>query len=224
MSEAAGFAAWLHADMHDPGSARNYYRMAINAARNARRDLLTSYMIGSLAAFEIENEDPAFGLELLVEARTTLGEHPPPVAEAWLSSLEGLGRATAHDKPAALQALHNAEQAVSAHERATDPPWPWVFPFDQGKLARYRALIMVRLGDAVEAVNAFADSLSAAQPSEKQRGMIMVDIATARYLAGEIDEAFYLAQEALILGLTYGSERIVQRARRVSVHGSGVRV
>ena len=32
-SEAAGFAAWPHADMYDIGSARAYYRIAIGRAR-----------------------------------------------------------------------------------------------------------------------------------------------------------------------------------------------
>lgn len=38
--EAAGFAAWLHADMDDAGSARGYYRTAVRNARLARDPLL----------------------------------------------------------------------------------------------------------------------------------------------------------------------------------------
>jgi hypothetical protein len=53
-SEAAGFAAWLHADMYDIGSARAYDRMAIGRARQAGHDLLAGYMLGSLAAFELD--------------------------------------------------------------------------------------------------------------------------------------------------------------------------
>ncbi|MEV6866615.1 helix-turn-helix transcriptional regulator [Streptosporangium subroseum] len=53
MSEAAGFAAWVHADMHDTGTSRTYYRLAIDSARHAEHSLLAAYMIGSLAAFEI---------------------------------------------------------------------------------------------------------------------------------------------------------------------------
>src|SRR5260370_18317367 len=37
-SEAAGFAAWLHADMYDIGSARAYYRRAIGRAPQAGPD------------------------------------------------------------------------------------------------------------------------------------------------------------------------------------------
>src|SRR5262249_43035370 len=40
LSEAAGFAGWLHADMCDRGTARGYYRLAVGTARRAGHDLL----------------------------------------------------------------------------------------------------------------------------------------------------------------------------------------
>lgn len=214
MSEAAGFAAWLHADMHDIGTSRTYYRLAIDSARQAEHSLLAAYMIGSLAAFEIDADDPLLALDLLAQARRELGEQPPATARAWLCSIEALGHATAHDAPAAAAALREAESAVIAGERAAAPPWPWVFPFDDAKLAGYRALVMVRLGRADEAVAAFAESLSSAQPAIKQRGVLMTEIATAKAMSGDHDEAFHLVSNALTVGITYGSERIIQRARR----------
>ncbi|MFC6081708.1 hypothetical protein [Sphaerisporangium aureirubrum] len=213
-SEAAGFAAWLHTDMHDTGTARAYYRLAIDAARKADHALLAAYMIGSLASFEIEGDDAELGIVLLADARRRLGDHPPPTASAWLSSIEALGHAAAQDASNAMAALYEAEQAVQRAERATAPPWPWVFPFDQPKLAGYRALVMVRLGRHQEAVSAFAESLAAAQPAIKQRAVLMTEIATAWRIAGEYDEAFRLAGEALTVGVTHHSERVIQRARR----------
>ena len=72
-SEAAGFAAWLHADMYDIGSARAYYRMAVGRARQAGHDLLAGYMLGSLAAFETDGGDPELGLTLITVARQQIG-------------------------------------------------------------------------------------------------------------------------------------------------------
>ncbi len=43
----------------------------------------------------------------------------------------------------------------------------------------YRALACVRLGRAEQALAAFAQSLSAAQPAPKQRAVLMLDVATA---------------------------------------------
>nr|WP_189180554.1 helix-turn-helix transcriptional regulator [Microbispora rosea] len=214
VSEAAGFAAWLHADMHDAGTARTYYRLAIDTARRAEHNLLASYMIGSLASFEIEADDATLGLALLSEAARQLGNHPPATARAWLSSIEALGHATVRNAPAALAALGEAEKAVTAGERAAAPPWPWVFPFDHAKLAGYRALVMVRLERPDEAVSAFAESLASTQPAVKQRGVLMTEIATAKSMAGEIDEAFRLASDALAVGVNYASDRVIHRVRR----------
>ncbi|MEV0228402.1 helix-turn-helix transcriptional regulator [Nonomuraea sp. NPDC050786] len=213
LSEAAGFAAWVHADMQDTGSARLYYRRAVDSARQANHALLAAYMIGSLAAFEIDGDDPLIGLNLLARARREIGERPPAIARAWLSSLEALGHATARDEAAALQALSAAEAAVRAGERAAAPPWPWVFPFDHAKLAGYRALVMVRLKRPIEAVAAFNESLSSAQPGAKQRGVLMTEVATAEAMSGRYDEALYLASNALTVATTYGSERVLHRVK-----------
>ncbi|MFG1959824.1 transcriptional regulator [Nonomuraea sp. NPDC049028] len=213
LSEAAGFAAWVHADMQDTGSARFYYRRAIDSARQADNALLAAYMIGSLAAFEIDADDPLTGLNLLARARREIGERPPATARAWLLSIEALGHASARDESAALQALRAAESAVRAGERAVAPPWPWVFPFDHAKLAGYRALVMVRLKRPAEAVAAFNESLASAQPGAKQRGVLMTEVAAAQAMSGHYDEALYLASNALTVGTTYGSERVLHRVR-----------
>ncbi|MFI7151208.1 hypothetical protein ACIBO2_40345 [Nonomuraea sp. NPDC050022] len=209
LSEAAGFAAWVHADMQDTGSARFYYRRAIDSARQADNALLAAYMIGSLAAFEIDADDPLTGLNLLARARREIGERPPATARAWLLSIEALGHAAARDEAAALQALRAAESAV----RAVAPPWPWVFPFDHAKPAGYRALVMVRLKRPAEAVAAFNESLSSAQPGAKQRGVLMTEVATVEAMSGRYDEALYLASNALTVGTAYGSERVLHRVR-----------
>jgi len=101
-----------------------------------------------------------------------------------------------------------------------EPPWPWIFPFDQAKLAGYRALVCVRLGRPGDALAAFADSLVTPQPAPKQRAMIMLEVATAACGQGvkekdtaRIDEAFSLATEALTMGERYDSGRVMQRSR-----------
>ena len=228
-SEAAGFAAWLHADMYDIGTARAYYRMAIDRARRAGHDLLAGYMLGSLAAFEIDSGDPEFGLTLVTEARQQVGSTPHPAPRAWLDANEALSLAAARrDAAGAGQALTRAARIIEQDQRSEPPPWPWVFPFDQAKLAGYRALVAVRLTRPADALAAFAESLSAAQPAPKQRAVVMLEVATAarqdgtaRHDNDRIDEAFRLACEALGVGVTYSSERVVERARRFRREYSG---
>jgi transcriptional regulator with XRE-family HTH domain len=228
-SEAAGFAAWLHADMYDIGTARAYYRMAVDRARHAGQDLLAGYMLGSLAAFEIDSGDPEFGLTLVADARRQIGDAPHPSPQAWLNATEALSLAAARgDADAAARALASAARVIDQRPGAGPPPWPWVFPFDHAKLAGYRALVAVRLGRPADALAAFAESLSTAQPAPKQRAMVMLDVATAtrqdgagRRDSARIDEAFRLGCEALGVGMAYSSERLIERARRFRREYSG---
>jgi hypothetical protein len=125
-------------------------------------------------------------------------------------------------------ALIRAARIIEQDQRSEPPPWPWVFPFDQAKLAGYRALVAVRLTRPADALAAFAESLSATQPAPKQRAVVMLEVATAarqdgtaRHDNDRIDEAFRLACEALGVGITYSSERVVERARRFRREYSG---
>jgi hypothetical protein len=101
-------------------------------------------------------------------------------------------------------------------------------PFDHAKLAGYRALVAVRLTRPADALAAFTESLSADQPAPKQRAVVMLEVATAACQDGtarrdsdRIDEAFRLACEAFGVGVTYSSERVIERARRFRREYSG---
>jgi tetratricopeptide (TPR) repeat protein len=178
-------------------------------------------MLGSLAAFEIDNGDPVTGLRLAGQARQQLGDPLHPTPRAWLAALHALGHAAGRDGEAADAALDRAEAAIVDAPGAQDePPWPWLFPFDHAKLAGYRALAYVRLGRPEQALAAFAQSLGAVRPAPKQRAVIMLEVATAARQqatasrdAARADEAFGLAVEALAAGQRYGSERVIERSR-----------
>ncbi|MBB5121154.1 helix-turn-helix domain-containing protein [Streptomyces eurocidicus] len=125
-SEVASLVGWLSWDMADQGSARTWYGAAIKAARRAADPLLIAYQQGSLAQFEVEYGNCAQGLALIRSARRQLGSERPPIAAAWLSSLEAVAHATAGDDRAADRAL--TASAAEAARMAADaaPPWPWV--------------------------------------------------------------------------------------------------
>ena len=228
VSEAAGFAAWLHADMLDIGTARTYYRLAIDRARLAKQDLLAGYMLGSLAAFEIEGDDPGLGLALIAEARRQIGSAPHPTPQAWLDSIEALSFAAIGKGTDADRALIRARKVIERGSEPSRVPWPRVFSFDLAKLAGYEALVAVRLNRPAEALASFADSLSAVQPAPKQRATIMLEVATAARQDGmrrrdseRIGESFQLATEALGIGIAYSSARVIQRARRFRRYYAG---
>ena len=146
---------------------------------------------------------------------------------AWLHADMSLAAAR-RSGDVATRALTRAAKTIDQDRRSEPPPWPWVFAFDHAKLAGYRALVAVRLTRPADALAAFAESLSAAQPAPKQRAVVMVDAATAACQDGtgrrdsdRVDEAFRLACEALGVGVTYSSERVIERARRFRREYSG---
>ena len=211
--EASGFAAWLNADLGDLGSARMHYRTAVIRARQAGMHLLDVYMLGSLAAFEIETaEDPELGLGLVHEAEHVLGHDSHPTARAWLACISALAHAGIGDRAAAGGAIRRAEREVSDPDNA-HPPWPWVFAFDEAKVAGYRARAAVRLRNPHEARAAFAEAVHPPSHNAKQSALLKVELAGAHAEAGDIDEAFRLAREALTTGVRFSSERVVGRVR-----------
>ncbi|GAB3213490.1 helix-turn-helix domain-containing protein [Marinactinospora thermotolerans] len=221
-SEAAGFAAWLHVDMGDDGSARRHYRAAVERAGQAGHALLAAYMLGSLAAFEIDDDDPSLGLTLTAEAGRRLGHNAHPTARAWLACVRALGHAGRGDAAAAHREIASAEAAVNRSDNS-EPPWPWVFAFDEAKVAGYRALTAVRLRQPNEARRAFSDAFGGVRPGAKQGAVLMVELASAHADAGDVDEAFRLAGEALRTGVLFRSERIIGRVRRFRRHYRGPR-
>ncbi|GAB3482139.1 helix-turn-helix domain-containing protein [Nocardiopsis coralliicola] len=223
-SEAAGFAAWLHADMGDAGTARAYYRTSVERARHAGSRLLDVYMLGSLAAFEIEADDPALGLSLAGEAGRRLGPGAHPTAIAWLACVRALGHAGLSAAAEADREIALAERSVERSDNA-EPPWPWVFAFDHAKVAGYRALASVRLARPQDARSAFAEAFSGTRPGPKQGAILQVELARAHADAGDADEAVRLATDALDIGARLKSERVVDRVRRfrrsVPARGAG---
>lgn len=212
-SEASGFAAWLHADQGDLGSARTHYRTAVVRARQAGMRLLDVYMLGSLAAFETDAaEDPELGLGLVREAEHVLGPAAHPTACAWLACVGALAHAGLGDRAAAALALLRAEKEV-ARSCDADPPWPWVFAFDEAKVAGYRALVGVRLRSPHDVRGALAEAFAPPTGNARQSAVLQVELASAHADAGDVDEAFRLAREALATGARLDSERVIGRVR-----------
>ncbi|WP_107482478.1 helix-turn-helix domain-containing protein [Streptomyces scabiei] len=215
-SEVASLAGWLSWDMADAGSARTWYGAAIKAARRSGDRLLIAYQQGSLAQFEVEAGNVAQGLSLIRGARRQLGSERPAIAAAWLSALEAVAHATVGDERAADRALiastNEVEQMQISSEEA--PPWPWVFAFDQRKVAAARVTCGARLARPRWVLTSLDDATAALTSNhEKQRALLGLDVASGHMTSGHLDTAFALATHALDTGLRLRSGRVVERAR-----------
>ena len=212
-SEAASLAAWLAWDMGDNGSARTWYGSAIKAARSAGDPLLAAYQLGSFAQFEAHAGNGAQALTLVGTARRSLGPQRPAITDAWLSSVEALAHAAVGDQYAADHALIRSRAAAERLPLEEPPPWPWVFAFDESKVAACRVTCGARLGLPNWVIT--ADTAALATGHAKQRALLVLDIAAGHLGAGRVEAAFALASRALDTGIEYRSGRIVERARTV---------
>lgn len=210
-SEAASLAGWLAWDMGDNGSARTWYGSAIKAAKAAGNPLLTAYQTGSLAQFEAHAGNGVQALNLAAKARRALGDQRPAVADAWLSSVEALAYAAVGDRRRADRSLTSSRAAAATLDGHEPPPWPWVFTFTETKVAAARVACGARLGLADWVLSEDTEALATGH--EKQRALLVLDIASGHLAGGRVEAAFALASRALNTGLKYRSGRIVERAR-----------
>ncbi|MFE7015759.1 helix-turn-helix domain-containing protein [Streptomyces sp. NPDC057651] len=209
-SEAASFAGWLAWDKGDNGSARSWYGSAVKSARAAGNALLIAYQAGSLAQFEAHAGNSVEALNLVRRARRSLGDGRPAVADAWLSSVEALAHAASGDERLADRALIAARAGAEALPEVA-PPWPWVFSFTPTKVSGVRVACGARLGIASWVLREDTEALATGH--DKQRALLVLDIAAGHLAGGRVDAAFALASRALETGLRYRSGRIVERAR-----------
>lgn len=213
-SEVASLAGWLSWDMADQGSARTWYGSAIKAARRAADPLLIAYQQGSLAQFEVEHGNAAQGLALIRSARRQLGTECPAIAAAWLASVEATAHATAGDERATERALSTSSAEATRLRSEDPPPWPWVFSFDEQKVSAARVTCGARLGRPRWILGSSIDAKAAlAAGHEKQRAVLVLDLASGYLATGQLDVAFSLAQQALDAGLRLRSGRVAERAR-----------
>lgn len=203
-SEAAGLAAWLYADLADPGQTRRHYRLSIGAAQRSGIPLLTAYMQASLGHYATGNGAPMQGLRLIREASAALPRSAPRTALAWLAALEGVALGYLGDR-AALRSLDLADRHADT-ARDDEPVWPWVFKFDTAKIATHRAHAAARLGIPNIAEQAFARA--AVSHSPKQAAVLAVEHARSLAAAGDTQRACRTALDAYTTGQTYGSERV----------------
>jgi transcriptional regulator with XRE-family HTH domain len=215
VSEVAGLAGWLHWDMHNLGSARRHYRLALKHAQRADDSLLTTYMLGSLAFFVVHEGEADEGLALIRHAviAASPGQRPA-IADAWLAAMEAVAHATAGDDTQTWRAL---DRAAAAAERITTeerPPWPWVFPFGTQKIAYHQLSCAVRLRRP-DIAYAAVDALSFSDPGHrKQHALVLLDLASAHVQNHELDEALRVATAAIDLAEQTQSERVLSRARQ----------
>lgn len=207
LSETAGLAAWLYADVEDRANARRHYQLAVRAAERSGHPLLPVYMQASMSQFAANSGDGKESVRLVADARRRLPRSAPAIACIWLDAIESLALAQVRDS-SALRKLDQAEARL-ARGSNDEPVWPWIFRFDERKLAGFRAQVAGELGR----VRLAAAALRVARdPQQAPKPRAVLDVLRASVLArsGDVDEACRIAAAAFDVGQTYHSERVMR--------------
>ncbi len=218
-SEAAGFAAWLSFDRNDHAAARRHYQSAADYAERAGSSLLQAYMLGSMSLWAAALDNGQEAVNLIGGARRLIPLDAPPAPRAWAGTVAAIAYASKRDVGASLAALGEAERAIEQGPADAEPLWPWVYPFDEAKIAVYRGACAAKLQLPKVGLPASAKALTSvgAAPT-KQRALALCDQAVLYALVDELDEACRLTGEAHSIGVQTRSRKIVTRVHEVRAH------
>ncbi|GAA2166503.1 helix-turn-helix domain-containing protein [Actinomadura napierensis] len=209
--EAAGFAAWIWHDLDDPHKSAFYYRTAQQLLHDAGNPALSSYISGYQALVCDAGGLAAEAAQHAQQALDTAPKATSHLTRSWLSALAAGTLAAADQRDESLALLRQAQEHFdAAHGREE-----WMYKFDRTALADYRGQCHLRIGQATNAIAAFAEGLSALPATCERRGaQLTIGLAEAHLIAGQLDQATDAAQRSLKVFAARGSVSGLRRVRR----------
>ncbi|WP_261556094.1 helix-turn-helix domain-containing protein [Frankia tisae] len=215
--ETAALAGWLAFDMNDQPATVAYYRVAIEAAREADDNALWACVLGyeSYQTASQGRHDQACAL--LGEAQRRAATGSTVMTRAWLAAREAEEQAARGEGRAALAALDRAQDAFERGESDGDRVWTQFF--DRGRLDGLKVTTYTRLRRPAAAYAAATEALRAAAPAAtKKRSLLMSDIAEVHIQRREIEAACHFAAEALSIVAQTDFSLGLARVRRTRDH------
>jgi len=213
VGETAGLAAWLYADLGDNVRSQQMYRIADSALSDAADWALSAYVYAFRASTLLERGYRREGMAALDVAEAQTPRAAPGAMIAWISALRANTLAATGDHAAARVALSRAATAldrVDSQARAE-----WMYDFDHGRLAGYRASCFLWQQRAKPAIAEIESALAALPPNcVRRRADLTLDLAYAQLIGGELAEASTNASLACGVFLTHGSVPGLRRVDR----------
>jgi transcriptional regulator with XRE-family HTH domain len=181
-------------DLGRPSQAEPYYQTALEAAQGAGDRALQAVALGNKSFIPRDRGDFHGALHLLRQAQDLTGNEP--TIRSWATALEAMTHSWAHQPNQSLAAMEQAE-ALLDQARADDRP-TWFDYYDRARLAGFKGLMRIRLGDP-DSAQTLLDEAIVALPSQaaKQRACYLADQATVYADAGEVEAACQLGSWAL---------------------------
>jgi len=212
--DAALVGGQIAFDLNEHAAARGYYRVALEAAAESQTPTLHAVALARMSFTYTERGDIDGTLTLVQRAQAVARHEVSPTVQGWLHAIEAEAYATLGDDRACLAALDHAEHAL--HDSSSDEDDRYWTGFNPSRLAGYRGLSLVRLGQPDLAITALERALSSMNGSTlRRRPRILVELAAARVQQGEIEEACRLAAEALTITEVTHNAMMLPRLERL---------
>lgn len=213
LAGASTLAAWQAIDSGAVERAWRHYELAKRAARDAEAPMYLAHAMAEQAYVLCEAGRPVLGVDLVRDARRTVGQSGSARLRAWLHAAEAEMCAYAGMPDDSRRALDAALATIPAGPEDRDPDMLSIF-LNGTHLARWQGNVLAMLGDS-DAVTSLYGALEDMDPSfVRARAGLHTDLAHAHLTRAEYDDAHtHLRQARLLAGRT-GS---VRQRRRVDM-------
>ncbi len=182
-------------DLRDSLTARGYYNLALESAREAGDHLQAAAVLAHVAF--VPAADYGFGaaLDYLRAAAQHAAKRPDSRVASWLYAIESEIQTNAGSHAAALAAIDKALETLSKPGLTAD--LPWFDYYDATRLSGFTGYATLRAGKFEESRTALTEALDhLPRTAVKQRAVFLADVATVELACGDLDQACATAGDA----------------------------
>ncbi|MFF4834122.1 helix-turn-helix domain-containing protein [Streptomyces sp. NPDC001315] len=187
-------------DLRDAARAQQTLLRALQAAGEADDPLLGAAVLAHTAFIPGWAGDRDAAVERMVAARTYARRGPASVELlAWLDAVEAECETRCGHTRTALHLIQHAEDVIAEGSEYGSPECPeWLDWFSLVRLAAFKGNTQLKAGHLPQARETLLEVLDALEPSEeKQRTVVLGDLAAVEAAAGEPEAACGYAVRAL---------------------------
>jgi transcriptional regulator with XRE-family HTH domain/tetratricopeptide (TPR) repeat protein len=182
-------------DLRDSLTARGYYNLALESAREAGDHLQAAAALGHVAFVPAADFGFTAALDYLRAAAHQVSKHPDGRVASWLSAVESEIRTNAGSYSEALAAIDRAREQLANPGLIAD--LPWFDYYDSTRLAGFAGYALLRdrqFDGSRAALTQAVEHLP--RVAVKQRAVFLADIASVELASGELDRACATAGDA----------------------------
>jgi transcriptional regulator with XRE-family HTH domain len=182
-------------DLQDSLTARGYYNLALESAREAGDHLQAASALAHTAFIPAADRGFASALDYLRGAASHVSKRPDGRVASWVHAVESEIQTNAGANTAALVSIDRARKALA--EPGLPADLPWFDYYDATRLSGFAGYASLKAGRPDESRAALTGALGhLPRAAVKQRAVFLADIASVELSVGDLDQACRIAGDA----------------------------